>query len=333
MSESTESFSVTAALGSTLWCSVNRLARVVSRARPSVRLPVRTISVGNLEAGGVGKTPIVVAIANEAIKRGETVAILTRGYRSAWERVGGILLPGEPLDGLILGTPACGDEAALIHERVPQAWVGIGADREQSWQAIQSRVDAAHPSPTLVILDDGFQHWKIERDLDVVLVTEASPWTRLFRDWPGVIPASALVIWTKGDRPPSGISGPMVRVQLVPRPWLFKKQPSESRPLFVVCGLGQPRYFLEGLRDEGWSIGSTQLLEDHADFDPGQIQTLRARAQVLGFQLAISGKDWVKWRRNDPLADEPQSAPLVFEPELRFLDHEILWKQRLWDSA
>lgn len=131
---------------------VNRLRRSLYRAGilHGRRLPVPVISVGGIAAGGSGKTPATIAIARALADRGLRVGVLTRGYRRSGQ--GGVV---EALD-----PDRFGDEPVLIKKRVPEARVIVGKNRYDN--AIRELVD-------IFILDDGFQHLQLHRDLDVVI--------------------------------------------------------------------------------------------------------------------------------------------------------------------
>jgi len=106
---------------SALWSTVNAGMRLAARRGwvGSRKLPARVLSVGNLQVGGAGKTPLVALIAQEAIARGQRVCILSRGYGGIWEANGGVIAPGkEPAHPAL-----CGDEPALLHELAPEAWI------------------------------------------------------------------------------------------------------------------------------------------------------------------------------------------------------------------
>ena len=131
------------------WC----YARGIFRKR---KLPGTVISVGNLTVGGTGKTPMVLAIAERLAQEGKHAAILTRGYRGT-------------ADAGASGVPQS-DEVALLRERLAgKVQLGVGADRYKSGMVL-----AKHGIDWFV-LDDGFQHLKLSRDADVVLVDATDP--------------------------------------------------------------------------------------------------------------------------------------------------------------
>jgi len=132
---------------------------------PSRSLTWPVVSVGNLTLGGTGKTPFVIYLAGLLKEIGCETAVLTRGYgrRDSGKTI--ILPPGESTD---FSVSRLGDEPALIRRRLPKAWLGISPDRFSAACAI-ARHDACEER-LVFILDDGFQHRGIRRDLDVVII-------------------------------------------------------------------------------------------------------------------------------------------------------------------
>jgi tetraacyldisaccharide 4'-kinase len=145
-------------------------------------LPYAVISIGNITVGGTGKTPATIAVAEESIKRGFSPVILTRGYRG---RVKGpcLVSPDELLAGSFTGNPFevihtvkdAGDEPMLMAERLKGVPVIKSASRyEGGIFALQSFLPNA-AAPFIFILDDGFQHWGLHRDINIVLVDGLNP--------------------------------------------------------------------------------------------------------------------------------------------------------------
>jgi len=129
------------------------------------RLSAPVISVGNLTMGGTGKTPFVIYLAGLIEALGYETAILTRGYGRRKPGATVILRPGET--GI---TPMIGDEPALTRRRLPQTWMGISANRFQAGTAI-----AQQATSPVFILDDGFQHRSLFRNLDIVMIDSTQP--------------------------------------------------------------------------------------------------------------------------------------------------------------
>lgn len=136
------------------------------------KLPYKVISIGNLTVGGTGKTPATIAIAEEAKKLGFVPIILTRGYKGK-TRGPCFVSKGE---GPILSEEDTGDEPLLMAEKLKGVPIVKGEDRYESGVfALQNLGDRFTHSPILFILDDGFQHWKLFRDKDILLIDGVNP--------------------------------------------------------------------------------------------------------------------------------------------------------------
>jgi tetraacyldisaccharide 4'-kinase len=131
------------------------------------RLSAVVVSVGNLAVGGTGKTPFTLWLAETLIQAGMTVAILSRGYGRQSDLVARVR---EPQDGWSRAAALYGDEPVLLARRLPSVAVWVGRSRYAAgFQAIQQ------DAPSVLILDDGFQHRSLQRDLDVVLLDAERP--------------------------------------------------------------------------------------------------------------------------------------------------------------
>jgi len=134
---------------------------VLGSSRP--RGPV--ISVGNLSVGGSGKTPLVARIAELAAEASLPVAVLSRGYRGAFRGEALIVSDGERV---LCGAAEAGDEAVMLARLLRGAVVAVGRRRDRVARAVESRF-----GPRLHLLDDGFQHLRLQRDLDLLCVDPA----------------------------------------------------------------------------------------------------------------------------------------------------------------
>jgi tetraacyldisaccharide 4'-kinase len=131
------------------------------------RLPCKVVSVGNLALGGTGKTPTTLELARRIHAMGWRVAVVSRGYRGSFEDRGAVVSDGRRL---LLSAAEAGDEPYLIARRLPGVPVVVGKDR---WAA--GMIAVTHFSSRVVILDDGFQHLRLNRDLDLLLFDAQSP--------------------------------------------------------------------------------------------------------------------------------------------------------------
>ena len=308
---------------SALWSAASATAReLASRElllKPE-RLDCRVISVGNLQAGGAGKTPLVAELARQAEIRGKRAAILCRGYGGAWEITGGTLSPGQPANAL-----ECGDEAALLSELAPAAWIGVGADRVAQFHALRKSLGRA---PDLVILDDGFQHWRIHKDLEMVAVTSRSRGETLYRDWSGALARADLVVWTKGDIAPEAGGRPLIRVRFV-LPEAMTTGGGAAPKIWLITGVADGNEVLRTTRAAGYDVVGHTSFPDHAVYARPIVAELRERARGGGYELALTGKDWVKWRE----FGVSRADVRVLEPEVRFEGAgRALWDRILWAS-
>jgi tetraacyldisaccharide 4'-kinase len=124
------------------------------------RAPLPVVSVGNLTLGGSEKTPLVMELLGRIPEFGLRPALVTRGYRGRWERGGGVVSDGKTL---FAGSEEAGDEPFMAARRFPRVGVFVGKDRYRSC------LKAKDLGFDVAILDDGFQHFWLGRDLDIVL--------------------------------------------------------------------------------------------------------------------------------------------------------------------
>jgi len=137
------------------------------RVLPSYRLPCKVICVGNITVGGTGKTPMTMHVAHEIEQLGYKAVIVSRGYRGRAESRGGIVSDGR---SILMGPAEAGDEPYLIARSLPEIPVLVGQNR----YAAGLRA-VAEFQPDVIVLDDGFQHLKLQRDIDLVLLDHANP--------------------------------------------------------------------------------------------------------------------------------------------------------------
>ena len=165
----------------------------------SSRLEQPVISVGNITVGGTGKTPIVACLGRHLLRKGCKVSILSRGYR---RQSRGILAVSRG-DGPLVGPYRCGDEPYLLALNLTSAWVTVAEDREAAGAQVEEELgDCIH------LLDDGYQHLRLERDLNVLLLDATDPfggerllpWGRL-REPISEIARADLIAVTRADHP------------------------------------------------------------------------------------------------------------------------------------
>lgn len=269
--------------------------------RPIIRAAVPVVSVGNLTLGGTGKTPCVEWVARHFRESGVQVAILSRGYGT---------------------NHGPNDEAMVLEENLPDVPHYQGADRVALAEAA---VDESESE--LLVLDDGFQHRRLHRDLDIVLIDTTRPPTRddlfprgtLREPVSGLKRAGAIVL-TRCDQVP------VAEIDAI-RAWLQVRWPqipiatTEHRPTELVganeanekvetlagrtvgafCGIGNPAGFRRTLEGLGATVAAFRSFPDHHAYTLADVQSLTAWAETLPKDsfIATTQKDWVKLRVPD----------------------------------
>jgi tetraacyldisaccharide 4'-kinase len=272
-------------------------ARVLNEGRVE---GLRIISVGNLNVGGTGKTPAVLHLAGMLTRAGRKVGILTRGYGRQ---------TSEPLTftGMeaLPSVEEAGDEPLLLARRCPEARVLVGADR-----LVLARRARDELGLDVVLLDDGFQHRRLARDEDVVVVDEAGGFGngRMLPRGPLREPMSALrratLFWIRTATTPvpplPPLLGPQVRTRYRPTAWVDpagKDHPPESlsgAPVVALAGLARPGSFLRTLRQLGVSLQEAALFPDHHRFTASELQGVEAAAARHRARIVTTEKDAVR---------------------------------------
>jgi tetraacyldisaccharide 4'-kinase len=280
------------------------------------RLPVPVISVGNITAGGTGKTPLVVWLAGLCIQEGLTPAILTRGYGGKRQKEG-VIFRFSDLAGL---SPAeTGDEPFLLAKLLPEALVVVGRERyRMGLKALK-----VYPEIDLFILDDGFQHWELKRNLDLLVIDASKPFSNghllprgLLREPLSSLKRAGIILLTRtGKLAEDEIANltleckrhnPDVSVALVreDNPYLISlngvskvsaAQFLAGRKVGAITGIGNPRQFLGSLESLGAEVGYFKGYPDHYQWEKTEIDNLLEVLKEWGFkELIVTAKDGVK---------------------------------------
>ena len=295
------------------WEGRRRQAKYYSWRR---KLDVPVISVGNLTMGGTGKTPCVLRLAELLRERGRNPGILTRGYG----RTSPTPVLALPL-GAAVRTEESGDEPQIFL-RARVAPVGIGADRHCAGMLLREKFGA-----DVMLLDDGFQHVKLARDFDVVLLDalnpfgggEVFPMGRLREPMEGLTRADAIVI-TRSEASDLGPAieralrrcnprVPVFSARIEPEWWVEHRSGRYLRTedlklgrVGVFCGLGNPRSFYRTLDALGMLHVDCVEFQDHHRYLPNELTRLAEQFRRLGaVALVTTEKDAVNLCQN---ADE-----------------------------
>jgi len=288
---------------------------------PVRRLPAPVVSVGNLTVGGTGKTPVTACLARRLQEASRRVAILSRGY--GCQRRGVTRLS----DGqrLLARPPAVGEEAYWLARTLPGAAVYTGAARFEAGMAAWREFQ-----PDLFLLDDGFQHFQLHRDLDIVLLDAASPFGngRLLPRGPLREPVAALaaaqvLILTRfqagaHDGALADLKSAFPEKTILTAdiaPVTARRYPGgETRPpealkgraLSAFAGLARPQVFARTLAELEVRLTGFRAFPDHQAFSRQDLQELVREAGAQQAEALITtGKDWARlggeWQADLPL--------------------------------
>jgi tetraacyldisaccharide 4'-kinase len=271
-------------------------------ARP-YRSKARVLCIGNLTAGGTGKTPVAVAFARRLEERGCKVAFLTRGY-------------GGSVEGPVLADPIwhtaahVGDEPLLL---AGTARTIVARDRAQGANfADRNRID-------VIVMDDGFQNFDIVKDASVVVVDSETgfgnghliPAGPLRESPRGLGRADAVVLMGKGRAPLPHIPVPTLRAHVE----LRNVEALRGHRVAAFAGIGRPEKFFDTLQRAGAHVAAASPFPDHHVYTAHELATLRALARGQKAQLVTTEKDYYRL----PLAERdgvvPVAIDVVFEDE------------------
>lgn len=262
---------------------------------PTVKVPAAVVSIGNITTGGTGKTPLVAWLCNHFIGKGIKTAVLTRGYKKKGD---------------------VADEPAMLTKAVPSIIVIVNPDRVAGAEKAISEHNAK-----LLVMDDGFQHRKLARDVNIVAIDATVPFGNekilpagLLREpLDSLSRADAVVITRANQNSPemideikrriTKIKPDMVFAAAVHKPKYVKLIKDRQLPLeqlkdkriYAFCGIGNPNAFFQTLTDMTLNIVGKKVYNDHHLYTNDDIEAIYEDARYNKAEFVITThKDWIK---------------------------------------
>ncbi len=284
------------------------------------------ISIGNLTVGGSGKTPLAAEVARLLLEMGERPSILSRGYARKIPADGVVMVS----DGtrVLEEVERSGDEPQMLARAVPRAAVLVSSSRYAAGRIAESRLGC-----TVHVLDDGFQHFDLMRDVDLLVAPDASdtrtlPFGRLREPLDAASAADALLI----ELPGLGMQDPAYVLELQDPPYMkvakptftFSRRlggPAPERPAFAFAGIAKPQRFFDDLEKAGWTLTGRRSFGDHHHYSKQEIEEVTRAAKSSGAEVILTTeKDIVRLGSEekgvgtpDPFFPSPQILAVPLE--------------------
>ena len=306
------------------------------------QLPGKVISIGNITLGGTGKTPAAIALAKEAQQRGLKPCILTRGYRGTAKGPCFVSKGGGPL----LDEKRAGDEAVLMALHLKGIPVVKGPDRYKAGIFALDSLPSAH-RPDIFLLDDGFQHWGLFRDTDILLVDGMNPFgnKRLLPVGPLREPVSEtgradIVVITRTAHSVHG-QGPELknlteeirRYNRTAPLFSAEHRPSgfisadgkihslawaKDKTFFGFCGIGNPQSFQETLLSAGVQLLGLRSFRDHYRYSRNDLKEILSGSKKNNSGWIVTTEKDIMRLKGIDLPENLVALAIEFHTEERF---------------
>jgi tetraacyldisaccharide 4'-kinase len=266
-----------------------RERRIANGREPIRRLQFPVVSIGNLSTGGAGKTPMAIALAKALKKQGFRVDVLSRGYGRSGTAAARVRPDGTAEE--------FGDEPLLIAR---QAGVPVYVAAERYDAGLLAEQEMEQGARAVHILDDGFQHRQLHRDIDILLLNARDLRDRLL---PAGNLREALHAANRANVIAIPEGEPETEAEMRSRGWngsvwrLRRRMevPAVDAPALAFCGIARPGQFFAGLREAGADVAATQVFRDHQRYTQADVDGLAAKAGRCGASaLLTTEKDAVR---------------------------------------
>ncbi len=287
-----------------IYGGVARFRRSWYDRRPAsrIRLPRPVISVGNLVTGGSGKTPVVAAVAAVLCRLGQRPAILSRGYGRSRLAPGIVVVTDGT--GPLVPVEQSGDEPQMLARDIRGVPIVVAADRARAGQVAIDRFES-----TVLILDDGFQHLRLERTIDLLVLSSADlaekllPSGRLREPVSAASAADAVLAYGSAADAEQlarrvGVAHSFcVTPRYLPLLALHGVLPADKR-VVAVAGIARPQRFFDALRKQGYDVAREFPFPDHHWFTTADVREIEAKVRELGASAVVTtAKDAMRLER------------------------------------
>lgn len=271
-------------------------------------IPV-VISIGNIVAGGTGKTPVTLMLAKEFYPD-IPIAILSRGYKSPAEKLSSSTMLSEGA-GPLFPASYCGDESYLLAKNLPKAIVVVGRDRHAASDM------ASHAGAQILLLDDGMQHRRLARDFEIVVLDALDPFGQgyflprgFLRESAASLARADLLVLNHVPTPDYVVSlkqqlasyttAPIVTTKMVVADIMdFNDQPIkpiQNKQVGIFCGIAKPERFQQTVEQLGAQVVAHHFLPDHMDIDSESLAYFAEECYSKGAEMIVcTEKDRVKF--------------------------------------
>lgn len=323
--------------------------------KPRALKNAKVLSIGNITTGGTGKTPATIYFASALQNEDYKIGILSRGYGGTLSKENNILSDGK---NIFLDSTESGDEPYLLAVNLAGIPIGVGRKRYESGLLLQEKFDTS-----LFILDDGFQHYALERDVDIVLVDATNPFGNrhtlpngILREPLDALKRSDIVIITKADVAASTkveelakelkeLSGHEMIFRSSHRPVGFIKLPREysiqgskkqklqkldiikNESVWALSAIGNHRAFEFTLKQLGASDVENITFRDHYEYTKNDIDNILKRVEPYDF-LITTEKDWVRLQKFSDAFSELKNF-YYLKVNFEIMQNEVLLKEGL----
>jgi len=282
------------------------------QARRRLQQPV--ISVGNLSLGGTGKTPLVLQIARHLAERGERPAILSRGYARRDHRDGVVVVS----DGrrMLADVVSAGDEPLMLARSVPEAIVAACEDRYLAGALAERRLGA-----TVHVLDDGFQHVQLARDIDILMTRAGEipggrvlPFGTLREPADAASRADVVVVVDANLADARAEAWTLGVSQAAAARRVLNVTEHPDGPVVAVAGIAHPTDFFAMLADAGFRLARTISFADHHSYAQRDVARIADATRAAGTALVVTTeKDRVRLEPLSPLPFTCVAIPMSLE--------------------